>query len=103
MFFIYFLWRYSTRVQAEVHEERTLVIRRVEVRATERVREVITEEVVRELLEDVDTMGLELEGVNRLGVSRVVVTKALNLRVGRDVSSVARVEGNSRVRNELAV
>lgn len=93
----------GARVQAHVQHHGALILGRVDVDSAEGEREVVVVERRLELLVDVDTVSLELQGVDRLGDHRVEHAAIGDLRLGELVVVRSRVEGHGVVNHEVAL
>lgn len=93
----------STRIQAHVHHQSALILRRHDVEAAERVREVVRVERRLERLVDINTVGLELQSVHRLGHNRQEHALVGDHRRRVLVRRVDGVEGHSVVDHEVAL
>lgn len=95
-------WLVRSRVQAEVQQVRAGVLGSVDVGTAKRPREVVTEELRVVLLEDVDTVRLELQGVDSLRRVREGQLLAGHLRGERLVLGADSVERNTIVSHDGA-
>ncbi len=94
----------GARIQAHVQHHGTLILGHNNVEAAERVRHVVAEEGGLELLEDVDTVSLELESFDRGGDHREHHALAGNVRARELVGKISRViEDSERVGDEVSL